>query len=59
MQAALVHPGVQTAFGSLPLLPMPVGTLELSSDGPGDASRVMVVPSALIAASGLSSNVWQ
>src|SRR5579859_5412656 len=59
MHAALVQPGVHTPFGSLPLLMMPGGTFELSTEGPGDASSVMVVPSAWIAASGLSSNVWQ
>jgi len=59
MQAALVHPGVQTPFGSLPLLPMPVGTLELSREGPGVASNVTLEPSDVMAASGTSWKTWQ
>jgi hypothetical protein len=59
MQSELVHPGVQTPLGSSPLLPMPLGTFEFSSDGPGDASSVIVVPSARTAASGMSVKTWQ
>src|SRR5262245_55799393 len=59
MHAELVQPGVHTPFGSSPLLPMPLGTLELSSEGPGVASSVMVVPSAWMPASGTSLKIRQ